>query len=101
MSVSAQNKSLFLESKQGQFAVRSTETPRPGPNEVLVKVEATALNPLDWKIQALGLYIENYPTVLGFDASGTIAQVGEDVPSSFVVGDRVCVTLVVTYLPLV
>lgn len=101
MSVPAQNKSLFLESKLGRLVVKSAETPRPGPGEILVKIEATALNPLDWKIQALGLYIENYPTVLGFDASGTIAQVGEDVPSSFVVGDRVCVTLVVTYLPLV
>ncbi|KAM5538084.1 hypothetical protein V8D89_008281 [Ganoderma adspersum] len=92
MSVPAQNKSLFLESKLGQLAVRSTETPRPGPDEILVKIEATALNPLDWKIQSLGLYIENYPAVLGFDAAGTIAQVGEDVPSSsFAVGDRVVV----------
>ncbi|KAM5538085.1 hypothetical protein V8D89_008282 [Ganoderma adspersum] len=89
MSVPAQNKSLFLESKFGQFAVRSTETPRPGPGEILVKVKATALNPLDWKIQSWGLFIEKYPAVLGFDAAGTIAQVGEDVPvSSFAVGDR-------------
>ncbi|KAM5538086.1 hypothetical protein V8D89_008283 [Ganoderma adspersum] len=92
MSISVQNKSLFLESKLGQFAVRSAETPRPGPGEILVKVEATALNPLDWKIQALGLFIEKYPAVLGFDAAGTIAQVGADVPaSSFAVGDRVAI----------
>ena len=92
MAVPAQNKSLFLESKFGQFAVRSAETPRPGPGEALVKVEATALNPLDWKIQALGLFVEKYPAVLGFDAAGTIAQVGEDVPpSSFAIGDHVYV----------
>lgn len=90
MSVPAQNKSLFLESKHGQFAVRSTETPKPAPDEILVKIEATALNPLDWKIQSWGIFVEKYPTVLGFDAAGTIVQVGGDVPtSSFTVGDRV------------
>ncbi|KAI1788355.1 GroES-like protein [Ganoderma leucocontextum] len=68
MSVPTENKSLFLESKLGQFAVRSTETPKPGPDEILVKVEATALNPLDWKVQSLGLFVEKYPAVLGFDA---------------------------------
>ena len=99
MSVPAQTKTLFLESKFGQFAVRPAETPRPGSGEVLVKVEATALNPLDWKVQALGLFIENYPAVLGFDAAGTIAQIGEDVPaSSFAVGDRVYVAFAVSFV---
>ena len=101
MSIPAQNKTLFLESKGGQLVVESTETPRPGPGEVLVKIEATALNPLDWKIQSLGLFIEQYPAVLGFDAAGTIAQVGEGVPSSsFAVGDRVYVSAAGSHLHL-
>nr|VWP00646.1 ATP-dependent RNA helicase CshA (EC [Ganoderma boninense] len=92
MSISSMNRSLFLESKQGQFTVRSTETPRAGPGEVLVKVEATALNPIDWKIQSLGFFVEKYPAVLGFDAAGAIAQVGEGIPStSFAIGDRVVI----------
>ena len=56
--------------------------------EILVKVEATALNPLDWKIQAYGLIVEKYPAILGFDGAGTVVEVGEDV-TSFAVGDRV------------
>ncbi|PIL24398.1 hypothetical protein GSI_14151 [Ganoderma sinense ZZ0214-1] len=92
MSIPAQNKALFLEVKEGQFVVKSTETPRPGPGEILVKVEATALNPIDWNIQSFGIFIEKYPVVLGFDAAGTIAQVGDGVPSSsFAVGDRVVI----------
>ena len=90
MATSVQNKALFLESKFGQFTIRDIETPKPGPEEIIVKVEATALNPLDWKVQAFGIVVEKYPTVLGFDAAGTISQVGEGVPDSlFVVGDRV------------
>ncbi|TBU50235.1 GroES-like protein [Dichomitus squalens] len=91
MSV-AQHKALILESKLGQFAVKTVQTPKPGPEEVLVKIEATALNPLDWKVQALGILIERYPTILGFDAAGSIFQIGEEVPPTlFAVGDRVLV----------
>ena len=88
MTVS-QHKALVLESKLGQFAVKTVQTPQPGPGEVLIKVEATALNPLDWKVQTWGILVDKYPTVLGFDAAGTISQVGQGVPSSFAVGDRV------------
>ena len=57
MTAPSSQKVLFLESKLGQFAVRSAEVPIPGPSDVLVKVEATALNPLDWKIQAQGAFV--------------------------------------------
>ncbi|KAI0754147.1 GroES-like protein [Daedaleopsis nitida] len=90
MSPPAQQKALSLESKCGQFVVKTIEVPKPGAGEVLVRVEATALNPLDWKVQALGLVVEKYPAVLGFDAAGTIVEIGQDV-SSFAVGDRVIV----------
>ena len=89
MSVT-QYKALLLESKQGQFAVKTVQAPKLGPEEVLVKVEAIALNPLEWKIQETGLFIEEYPTILGLDAAGTIARIGAAVPSSlFSVHDRV------------
>ena len=82
------HKALLLLEKQGSLAVRDIETPKPGPGEILVKVEAAALNPLDWKIQAYGLIVEKYPAILGFDGAGTVVEVGEDV-TSFAVGDRV------------
>ena len=88
MSIPSQQKALLLQSKLGQFAVDAVPVSKPGSGEILVKVEAAALNPLDWKVQTLGLIVEKYPAILGFDASGTIAEVGSNV-STFAVGDRV------------
>ena len=88
MSIPSQQKALLLQSKLGQFAVETVPVSKPGSGEILVKVEAAALNPLDWKIQAYGLIVEKYPAILGFDGSGTVVEVGEDV-TSFAVGDRV------------
>ncbi|KAF8072227.1 chaperonin 10-like protein [Lyophyllum atratum] len=81
-------KALLLESKQGQFVVRDRHISKPGPGELLVKVLATALNPLDWKIQKYGFYVTEYPAVLGADAAGEVEEVGEGV-TAFSVGDRV------------
>ncbi|KII89444.1 hypothetical protein PLICRDRAFT_53870 [Plicaturopsis crispa FD-325 SS-3] len=81
-------KALLLKSKQGVFEVGTKEIQKPGPGELLVKIFATALNPVDWKIQAYGVFIEEFPAVLGTDASGTVEAVGEGV-SGFKVGDRV------------
>ncbi|RPD60290.1 GroES-like protein [Lentinus tigrinus ALCF2SS1-7] len=89
-AIPTKQKALFLESKLGQFNVSTTDVPKPGPDDVLVKIEATALNPLDWKVQKYGLFVEVYPTVLGFDAAGRVVAVGENV-TSFAVGDRVIV----------
>ncbi|KAI0742469.1 GroES-like protein [Daedaleopsis nitida] len=83
-----QHKALFLESKHGQFAIRNTDIPKPGPGHVLVKVEAAALNPLDWMIQAFGVFVEKYPAVIGADGAGTVVEMGDGV-TSLVVGDRI------------
>ncbi len=64
-AIPTEQKALFLESKFGQFAVRTTEVPKPAADAVLVKVEATALNPLDWKVQAHGLRQSSASTRLG------------------------------------
>lgn len=47
-----------------------------------------ALNPVDWKIQKEGIFLENYPAVVGSDASGEVVELGEGV-TSFKKGDRV------------
>lgn len=86
--MTSEQKVLFLESKQGQWAVRTSSRYTPGSGEVLVKVAATALNPVDWKIQAFGAIIEQFPAILGSDASGTIEELGEGV-TGFAKGDRV------------
>ena len=84
-----EQKALFLETPgNGEWKVRSRNIQKPGPGEVLVKIHATALNPVDWKIRAYNFFITEYPAILGSDASGTIAGLGEGV-TSFAVGDQV------------
>ena len=61
------------------------------PDEVAIKISATAINPVDWKIRDYGLFLVpnwQYPAILGSDASGTVAAIGQAV-SGFNVGDRV------------
>ena len=71
---------------------RRAEVPRPEvePNRVLVRVEATSVNPVDYKIRggaAEGLAPE-FPAVLHGDAAGVVAAVGPGV-TDFEPGDEV------------
>ena len=81
-------KALYIPEKQAPFKVGDAPLYEPGPKEVLVKNFATALNPVDWKIQKYDFMIESYPTVLGTDSSGVIKALGEGV-TEFAVGDKV------------
>ncbi len=87
-NVPQQQKTLFLESQYGDFVVRPAPVPKPGSGELLIKVKATALNPVDWKIQKHGAFVSDYPAVLGSDIAGEVAALGEGV-TKFQVGDRV------------
>lgn len=62
------------------FELRETETPKPGPGEVLVRSEAFGLNFAD-VMARLGLYQDcpPLPTVIGYENVGRIAEVGEGV----------------------
>ncbi len=57
-------------------------TPEPGANQVRVRVNASALNPADYKV-VLGtlkfLHARNFPMIVGYDFSGTIDAIGADV----------------------
>ncbi len=64
------------------------ETPRPGPGEVLVRVMAAGVNPIDTKLRARGLYFGEPPAILGCDGAGIVVKVGEGV-SRFSEGDAV------------
>jgi NADPH:quinone reductase-like Zn-dependent oxidoreductase len=56
--------------------------------EVAIKITATAVNPVDWKMRDYNAYISGYPAILGSDAAGVIVAIGPDV-SGFAVGDRI------------
>ncbi|MEV1170202.1 zinc-binding dehydrogenase [Nonomuraea sp. NPDC049784] len=66
-------------------------TPRPGPGEVLIEVAATSFNPSEVGLRA-GLLREvlpvSLPHTLGWDVSGTVAELGEGV-TGLAPGDRV------------
>src|SRR2546429_6122789 len=54
------------------------ERPKPGENQVLVKVKAAAVNPVDWKIRdGLGeLFGLKMPLILGCEVAGTVEETG-------------------------
>ncbi len=65
--------------------------PEPAAGEVLVKVHATSVNPIDWKVRAGHLRgFRDYPLpfILGWDVSGVIESVGPGV-TGFKPGDEV------------
>lgn len=78
--------------------VADVETPAPGPNEILVKVHAAALNPYDWhfvrgkpflmRMMTGGLRQPTPQRRIGGDFSGTVAAVGPGV-NGFGAGDPV------------
>ena len=56
-------------------------TPWAGIGEALVRVCATSLNPVDYKVAAQGYEGWRYPHVLGVDVAGVIETIGEGVVS--------------------
>jgi NADPH:quinone reductase-like Zn-dependent oxidoreductase len=83
-------RAAVLDEFGGPFIARDLPVPEPGPGEVLVRVAASGVNPLDLKIRsgAAAHAQVKTPAVLGIDMAGTIARVGEGV-TGFSAGDEV------------
>ncbi|EMN1929712.1 zinc-binding alcohol dehydrogenase family protein [Burkholderia ambifaria] len=64
------------------------EVPKPGPHDLLVRVRAVSVNPLDTKVRRGLVVVPDTVDVLGWDASGVVEAVGADV-SLFKPGDLV------------
>ena len=67
------------------------KTPEPQDGEVLIKIEYTSVNPVDWKIREgmlESLFPHDFPLILGWDAAGTVTAVGDGVRLS-AVGEHV------------
>ena len=83
-------RAVVLDEFGGKLAVRELPVPDPGPGEVLVRVRASGVNPLDLKIRAgeAGHARVEPPAVLGIDMAGTVVRLGEAV-TGFGAGDEV------------
>ncbi|KAH9917142.1 GroES-like protein [Epithele typhae] len=90
MAVPAAQKALLIPAKFAPCVVGTIAVSQPKLGELLVRIDATALNPIDWKIRVYGVLAETFPAVTGYDAAGVVVALGEGV-TSFAVGDRVMV----------
>lgn len=86
------NRAAFLtKAKDHPLKIGPADLPTAGEGEIIVKVAAIAINPMDWMIQALGddlfAWLQ-YPFIGGTDVAGTVSEVGPGV-TNFSVGDRV------------
>lgn len=71
------------------FEAATLPDPEAGPGEVLVRVQAASLNPVDYKLRRAGPPIAPaLPAVLGCDIAGTVLAVGADA-GNFSPGDEV------------
>ena len=80
---------------QSRLTLADVPEPRePGPDDVLVKVHATSVNPTDWKLNrriamlATPMLVKRLPPLFGDDLAGTVLEVGRNV-TDFAVGDEV------------
>jgi len=84
-------RAAYIESTGPAEAIRVGElpTPEPGPGEVLVRVGATALNPIDLYLRSGAVAMPmSLPYVIGCDLAGTVQGLGPGA-HRYQVGDRV------------
>ena len=83
-------KAAILETYGAPFRVADIPVPAPGPGEVLVRIAASSVNPLDTKIHAGAAEHASHPlpAILGIDLAGSVAAVGSAV-TDFRPGDEV------------
>src|SRR5213080_3398795 len=78
-------KAVRVHNYGGPEVLRFEDAPRPTPSsgELLIRVHAASVNPIDWKVRAG--YMKDYiplplPFIPGWDVSGVVAAVGPGVP---------------------
>lgn len=86
-------KAITISSYGGPDVIELTERPDPvpGPDGVLVRVRASSVNPVDYKIREgylQGAFPHHLPLILGWDVAGVVEQVGPAV-TEYQVGDEV------------
>ena len=79
------------------IGVADASMPKAGTGEVLIKIHAAGVNPIDWKVRN-GIFaglVKNTPVIPGYDVAGEIAATGAGV-TQFKAGDQVYAMLPLT-----
>ncbi|GIZ43983.1 hypothetical protein CKM354_000719200 [Cercospora kikuchii] len=85
----AQNQAAWIDKEPRKpLRVGPADIPTPADDEIVVKNHALAINPVDWKIQDYGFFVQQWPNILGTDVAGEVHAVGKNV-TRFKKGDRV------------
>jgi len=87
-------KAIRIHAYGGPELMQLEDAPMPpcGAGDLLVRVVAAGVNPVDWKLRSGVMAAQipkSFPITLGFDASGVVTAVGAEV-SGFELGDEVC-----------
>jgi NADPH:quinone reductase-like Zn-dependent oxidoreductase len=86
-------KAIRIHNYGGPEVLQYEDAPRPKPQagEVLVRVHAAGVNPIDWKVREghmKDFWPHKFPLILGWDLSGVVEELGRGV-SRFKIGDEV------------
>lgn len=74
-----------------ELVEQEVNKPNAQANQVVLKLEATSINPIDWKLREgylKAIFDWKFPIILGWDAAGVITDIGSNV-TKWKVGDRV------------
>src|SRR5437660_10451579 len=86
-------KAIRIHNYGGPELLKYEDAPRPKPQagEVLVRVQAAGVNPIDWKVREghmKDFWPHKFPLILGWDLSGVVEQLRRGV-SRVKIGDQV------------
>ncbi|KAH9885811.1 GroES-like protein [Cubamyces lactineus] len=82
MSIPRTQKALLLHKVSTPYVLGESPVYHPGPEEVLVKIMACALNPIDHAIvdpPYTQLFVTYWPFIAGYDGAGIVVEVGSQV----------------------
>ncbi|WP_342317098.1 zinc-binding alcohol dehydrogenase family protein [Lysobacter sp. FW306-1B-D06B] len=88
MKAIALTRYLPIDDAQSLVDIELPDPPKPTGHDLLVRVEAVSVNPVDTKVRSPKPQVEAQPKVLGYDAAGIVEAVGDKV-TAFKPGDRV------------
>lgn len=85
---SPKNQAAWLIKADMPLEVGDAPMPTPGPGEIIVQNAAVAMNGVDNWMSEAGVFVKQWPAIIGNDIAGIVYALGPDV-ERFKKGDRV------------